>query len=315
MHSFQALNPNRIHRAFQAAGLDLRPGERFLNSLENRVVLAEDEAGRRWIAKFYRPGRWTPGQVAEEHRFLRALAREGLPVAAPLRVDRALAGTVGRIAGLLFGIFPALPGRIPDELNWDQAEQAGRLLARIHQVGAREPFRKRPVMTPESWALGPLRALHGVVDSDLLDRFLQITEGVARRAEPLLARTGTVRIHGDFHRANLLWGAGPGVVDFDDTLQGPPVHDVWMMFPGTDDDARGLRECLLEGYQEVLDFDRRSLDLVDLLRALRWARHAAWVAHRRDDPAVARLYPDAASRGFWEEELVRLEGLVATLRS
>lgn len=316
MQSFRGLDPNRIHRAFAAAGLDLCPGERFLNSLENRVVLAEDERGRRWVAKFYRPGRWTPGQVAEEHRFLRELARAGLPVAAPLPVDRALAGSVGRIAGILFGIFPAVPGRIPDEVTWDVAEAAGQVLARIHQVGARRPFRKRPHLTPEEWTLAPLRALRDerVVDRDLMDRFLLCAEGLARRTEPLLERTESVRLHGDFHRANLLWGAGPFVVDFDDTLQGPPVHDVWMMVPGTDDEALGLRQALLDGYEQVRDFDRESLGLVEPLRALRSARHAAWVAARRDDPAVKRFYPDAASREFWEEELVQLERLVAGLR-
>ena len=317
MHSFQVLNPNRIHRAFAAAGIDLRLGERFLNSLENRVVLGEDEAGRRWVAKFYRPGRWTPGQVAEEHRFLRQLERAGLPVAAPLRVEKGLAGSVGRIAGLLFGIFPALPGRIPDEVTWEVAQAAGQVLARVHQVGAREAFRKRPSLAPEPWVLAPLRALRreNVVDADLLDRFLACAERVAAVAEPMLRRTESLRIHGDFHRANLLWGAGPGLVDFDDSLQGPPVHDVWMMVPGGDEEARALRLALLEGYEEVRDFDRRSLDLVEPLQALRWARHAAWVAARRDDPAVRRLYPDAVGREFWEEELIQLERMAARLQA
>ncbi len=315
MHSFRALNPNRIHRAFAAAGIDLCPGERFLNSLENRVVLGEDEQGRRWVGKFYRPGRWSPGQVAEEHRFLRQMARAGLPVAAPRRVDRSLAGTVGRIGGILFGIFPAVPGRIPDEITWDVAEAAGQVLARIHQVGAREPFRKRPRLLPEDWALAPLRGLRdqGVVPVDLADAFLACAEDLARAAEPLLRRTESIRIHGDFHRANLLWGAGPYVVDFDDTLQGPPVHDVWLMVPGTDDEARALRQTMLEAYQEVRDFDRQSLELVPLLQALRTVRHAAWVATRRDDPAVQRFYPDAASREFWEEELIQLQRMAGEI--
>ena len=103
------------------------------------------------------------------------------------------------------------------------------------------------------------------------------------------------------------------MVDFDDTLQGPPVHDVWLMVPGTDDDARALREVLLEAYQEVRDFDRRSLELVPLLQALRTARHAAWVAARREDPAVKRFYPDAASREVWEEELIQLQRMARAI--
>ena len=49
---FYELTPERIHYACQQAGLNMRPGVTFLNSLENRVVRLEDEEGERWVAKF-----------------------------------------------------------------------------------------------------------------------------------------------------------------------------------------------------------------------------------------------------------------------
>lgn len=312
------LDPRRIDRAFQAAGIDLRPGERFMNSLENRVILGQDTAGRSWVAKFYRPGRWTHRQVAEEHRFLRELHKEGVPVAAPLEVDRAFARTVGRIGGTLFGIFPALPGRIPDEVNWMIADAAGEVLARIHRVGDRKEFRHRPHLTPEEWALGPLYDLRDqrVIPSDLMSDFCREAESLARKVAPLFRDLDTTRLHGDFHRANLLWGGpgGVGVVDFDDSVEGPPVHDVWMMIPGTDPDAVGLREAMLEAYERVRDFDRNSLKLIEPLRALRSVRYAAWLGARREDPAVRRFHPDAGGRDHWEEELGILQRLARDLR-
>lgn len=311
------LDPRRIDRAFAAAGIDLRPGERFMNSLENRVILGQGADGRSWVGKFYRPGRWTHRQVAEEHRFLRELRREGVPVAAPVEVDRGYQRTVGRIGGQLFGMFPALPGRIPDEVNWAVADAAGELLARIHRVEDRRGFRHRPRLTPEEWALGPLEELRAqsVIPSDLMSDFCREAEGLARKVAPLFADLETTRIHGDFHRANLLWGPhGASAVDFDDCVEGPPVHDVWMMVPGTDPDAVGLREAMLEAYERVRDFDRRSLALVEPLRALRSVRYAAWLGARREDPAIRRFHPDAGGREHWEEELGILRRLVARLR-
>ena len=40
-----------------------------LNSYENRVFQVFLEDGRAVVAKFYRPGRWTDAQIAEEHGF------------------------------------------------------------------------------------------------------------------------------------------------------------------------------------------------------------------------------------------------------
>ena len=55
-----------------------------LNSFENRVLLVQLEDGGAVVAKFYRPGRWSDGQILEEHAFSTELAASEVPVAAPL---------------------------------------------------------------------------------------------------------------------------------------------------------------------------------------------------------------------------------------
>ena len=48
---FYELTPQKIHRAFESAGLRLEPTITFLNSLENRVVRVQDVEGERWLAR------------------------------------------------------------------------------------------------------------------------------------------------------------------------------------------------------------------------------------------------------------------------
>jgi len=42
---------------------------------------------------------------------------------------------------------------------------------------------------------------------------------------------------------------GASLVDFDDCLVGPPVQDLWLLARGHSEEARKLREDLLEGYE------------------------------------------------------------------
>ena len=54
-----------------------------LNSYENRVYQLGTDAGN-LVFKFYRAGRWSDQQIAEEHEFTAEMAAAELPVAAPL---------------------------------------------------------------------------------------------------------------------------------------------------------------------------------------------------------------------------------------
>src|SRR5678816_525887 len=69
-------------------GVGLRGDGRLiqLNSYENRVYQVFLEDGRVVVAKFYRPARWSDAQILEEHAFAAELARNEIPVAAPLEL-------------------------------------------------------------------------------------------------------------------------------------------------------------------------------------------------------------------------------------
>src|SRR4051812_19724299 len=97
-----------------------------LNSLENRVYEVELDDGRRWVVKFYRPGRWSRETILDEHAFLDELARAEIPVVAPL--DLGGGETLRETGGIFFAAFPKMRGRAPDELDDDQLLWLGRLL-------------------------------------------------------------------------------------------------------------------------------------------------------------------------------------------
>ena len=64
---------------------------------------------------------------------------------------------------------------------------------------------------------------------------------------------------------------------------------------------------VIEGYEQVIDFDRQQLALIEPLRALRLMRHSAWVVARWDDPAFPRAFPWVADAGYWDEHIRQLE--------
>src|SRR5262249_25707044 len=122
------------------------------------------------------------------------------------------------------------------------------------------------------------------------------------------------RLHGDCHRGNLLWNtSGPFFVDFDDMVTGPAVQDVWMLASGRGPEADAERAEIVAGYAQMRDFDRRTLALVEPLRALRIFKSSAWIASHWRDPAFPRAFPDFPSFEYWSRETDELERVVATL--
>ena len=305
---FYALTPDHILEAFEQAGICCQPAVRFLNSLENRVVTVEDGEGARWVAKFYRPCRHSREALLEEHHFLKELNDGGLPVIPPLELKQGGSGTLGSTAGIYFTVFPHRQGRPPEELNAAKASLLGELLARVHSIGFRQPFSHRHVWHPPAFGDAEITILSRVMPSDIWSRYEKSARRVIEWLKPRLADTPTGRIHGDFHRGNLLWSSqGPCIVDFDDTTMGPPVQDIWMMVSGRDDEALELRELMVRAYEKHRPFDRKSLEMVEPLRAFRYIRYAAWLAARQKDPAFVRVLDDFGSRSYWREELTELD--------
>jgi Ser/Thr protein kinase RdoA (MazF antagonist) len=316
VEQFFALTPERILDAVEFGGRRATGYALALNSLENRVyeIALEDET--RLVAKFYRPGRWSKAAILDEHRFLAELHAAELPVVPPMARDGD--ATLGEFpvegGAIYFTVFEKVRGRAPEDLTDDQLRQLGRLVARLHLVGESHAAPARPTLDPSSYGAASLQILlgddplSGFVPPELRARFAAaggaIVDACARRWGEL----PSLRIHGDCHRGNLLWGKdGPFFVDFDDFLHGPPVQDLWLLAPGRDDEAAQQMALLVEGYETMRKFDRQSLRFVEPLRALRILRYAAWIAQRWRDPAFQRAFPDWDEQKTWMREVAELE--------
>ena len=317
---FYELSPDRILTAVETLGFRCTGRVLALNSMENRVYEVEidtdDEAlprshpSRFKIAKFYRPGRWTKEQIQEEHQFLFDLQNSDIPVVAPIRnTDGASLYEVDS-TGIWFAIFNKVGGRSPDEFTTEQLPQIGRLLARLHSIGATKEATHRLHTSVETLGLGALKSVEasGLIPPEFATRYSDLVNRICEVSRPLLTSATAQRIHGDCHLGNLLWGAeGPFWVDFDDMMIGPPVQDIWLLLPGRDEHAQSQLRILLDGYQQMREFEFESLELIEPLRALRMIHFAGWIAKRWEDPAFKRTFTDFATPGYWNELLQNLE--------
>jgi Ser/Thr protein kinase RdoA (MazF antagonist) len=305
------LTPDLVLDAVSACGL--WPDGRLLalNSYENRVWQVGVEDASPVIAKFYRPGRWSDAAIAEEHAFSQELADAELPVVAPLAFDR---HSLLTHQGFRYALTPRRGGRAPELEAIDQLQWLGRLIARIHLIGARQTFVHRARLDRATMVHQPMQA---VLESTLLPGTLQTNYRVAAsRLDAAIAMrleaVGPVRqlrLHGDCHPGNVLWtDAGPHFVDFDDARTGPAVQDLWMLA----NDERAMK-ALLEGYQQFRDFDYGELALIAALRAMRQLHYAGWIAARWSDPAFPAAFPFAAESRWWEQHLADLHELADEL--
>jgi len=298
---YAALKPDVVLDAIAAIGM--QPDGRLLalNSYENRVYQAGLEDGTFVVAKFYRPHRWNDAAITEEHGFARELADAELPMVAPLAFDGA---TLLRHEGFRYAIYPRRGGRAPPLESRDHLEWVGRLLARMHNVGARQPFAHRGSIDPETFVIEPSQAvLHSaLLPARLHDRYAQAAETVGQAIAARFDAVGPVirlRLHGDCHPGNLLWtDAGPHFVDLDDARMGPAMQDLWMLAA----DEAAL-DALLEGYAQFRDFDPRERALVPALRAMRQVHWAGWIAARWHDPAFPAAFPFAVEPRWWEQHI------------
>lgn len=308
---YAALSPDVVLAAVDAAGSWSDGRLLTLNSYENRVFQVGLEDSGFVVAKFYRPGRWTDAAIEEEHAFALELAAAELPVVAPLVFNgRSLLWQ----EGYRYALYPRRGGRAPSLESPDQLEWLGRLLGRMHAIGARERFHARATLDRPTMIEAPVRATLG---SDLLPAHLfdayrhaagRVDEAVAGRIDAI-GPVRSIRLHGDCHPGNVLWtDAGPHFVDLDDARMGPAVQDLWML---AGDEA--MMDALLEGYGQFRDFDPTELALVPVLRAMRQVHYAGWIAERWHDPAFPAAFPFAAEARWWEQHIADLHEIADDL--
>ena len=256
------------------------------------------------VVKFYRPGRWSRQAILEEHAFLADLRDAEITVCAPLGQET----TLREQEGLLYALWPRTGGRSPDELPDAALPILGRLLARIHAVGAAGQAVERPQFDASSRVHEPLATLASFVPPSCARRYVAAAEAVARCYEERSRGVPVHRIHGDCHRGNLLQrGEAWFFLDFDDFGVGPAVQDVWMLLPGRDADTLRQRAVLLEAYREFREFDDAWLELVEPLRAMRFVWYAAWIARRWGDPVFPDAFPHFGTEEYWDRETRDLE--------
>lgn len=338
---FGHLTPQTVLAALDAVGLRGDGRILQLNSYENRVWRVMLEDGGAVVAKFYRPGRWSDEQILEEHAFTLELAAAEVPVLAPLPMQL-LAASPGtwpagaRVSGdhgtllhwpdaeagpgatpLRVSLSPWLGGRDPEVESPQAFERLGRLIGRVHAVGARGRFAHRLRLD------GTLahRAVQTLIGLDVVEPGLRpCWEAAARAAadaveqafDRVLGSSGDapalLRLHGDAHRGNLLErDTTLHLVDFDDACSGPAMQDLWLFLDGHEGESRRRQlDALLRGYEDFMPFDDAQRALIEPLRTLRLLRHSAWIAERWADPAFPRAFPGFGSPNHWADQTVLL---------
>ncbi|MFQ3671760.1 MAG: serine/threonine protein kinase [Verrucomicrobiia bacterium] len=325
-HYFYGLTPDLVLDAVETSGCRCTGRCFQLNSMENRVFEAEIEPppgtppppgpNSYRIAKFYRPGRWSPRQIQDEHQFLADLCQAEIPTVAPLPL--ASGHTLGTMpgTGILYAIFPKISGRSPDELNPLQIDAVGRLLARLHNVGATRPAPARLTLNPETYGLANLDALieSRAIPTEFARAFANVVDEICDRSFPWFDQTTSIRLHGDAHLGNLLWNdQGPFWVDFDDMINGPAIQDLWLIVPGRDPEARAAQQRLLNAYRTMRHFDHAELRLIEPLRALRHIHFSAWIHRRWADPAFQRKFEFFGTKRYWQQQLADLREILSLL--
>jgi len=309
---FYDLNPDRILDAVETLGHRCTGRCLALNSMENRVYEIEiddsstDSGVSYAIAKFYRPGRWSAEQILEEHRFLLDLRAQDIPCIAPLLDEDGETLHEMEECGIFYTLFPRQGGRNPDELQPEQLQRLGRLLARVHQVGGQGTAPNRISLEPETYGLSSLDYLleNEIIPEDLEDDYADSVEEICELSYPLFDNCQPQRIHGDCHLGNVLWRQDEiYLVDFDDMVNGPCIQDLWLLAPGRDPESRMQLNEMISAYQEMRNFDHASLRLIEPLRALRYIHFSAWMAKRWADPAFPQAFPHYGTRHYWMEQV------------
>lgn len=309
---FENLDPERIRTLVESAwGLQLDGTIEAFNSYVNRVFGLADIEGGRWVVKFYRPGRWTVAAIEEEHSLLFVAQDAEIPVVCPLLDPE---GYSLQVSGeLRYALFPRRAGRSFDPDSGEERYRIGALVGRLHAAIAEQKLEHRLVCDPSTATRGFLKEIEeaGILHPDSGEDYLKLAGQVLDAAAAAFQSCAApiIPLHGDLHRGNILDRMDEGLllIDFDDAMSGPAVQDLWMLMGDRIPQAQAEWEVSLEGYETFFPFDRRQLDLVEPLRAMRMIYYLAWQCRQRKDPRFMEANPDWASSAFWIKELEDLK--------
>lgn len=315
-HAYANLSPSDVLNSIELFGYQCDGRLLALNSYENRVYRVGLEDGSSIVAKFYRPNRWSNEAIIEEHHYTQALAELEIPVVAPLEIN---GSTLLETDPFRLSLFINRGGRAPDLEDFDQLEQMGRFMGRIHLVGQANVFTHRPSLTIDSFGHQAKNFIldNAFIPADLIEAYDSLTTQLLDEAQHCYERAGSVpliRCHGDCHPSNVLWtDDGPHIVDFDDARMAPAIQDLWMFIAGDRADRTASLDAILSGYTEFCEFDARQLHLIEALRTLRLIHYYGWLAKRWDDPAFKLAFPWFNTQRCWEEHVLSLREQAALL--
>ena len=316
-HPFDSLTPDFILDAIESQGYQCNGRFLALNSNENRVYQIGLEDAQPIIAKFYRPDRWSDEQIMEEHLFVQQLADQEITACPPL-ADTSH-HTLRKINGFRVALFQNLGGRAPEITDSETLTSLGRLLARIHNVGANEPFKERPRISTETHARSSVDYItRHMIPAELAEAYETICSDLIRELDQfqtLLPAINTIRVHGDCHIGNVLSRDEQfHFVDFDDCRTAAAVQDIWMLLSGTDEFQNQQLTAILEGYEQFRDFNYQELQLLEYYRTLRILHYSAWLAKRWHDPAFPMAFPWFNTVRYWEEHILQLREQLSALQ-
>ncbi|MFW5849781.1 MAG: serine/threonine protein kinase [Spirochaetota bacterium] len=311
---FDALTPHLIMRAVEESyGLVLDGTMQPYPSYVNRVYGLRTDEGVEYVVKFYRPGRWSVEAVAEEHELVLECAEAEVPVVPPIADVDGFTLQVLEVDGgsegdeVAFALYEKRGGRSFDAERDEDWFRLGSLAGRVHAIGRRRAAFERMTCTPTASTARFVEQLRRdeVVHPDIADDFFAVADQGIELITPLFEGIELQRIHGDFHRGNVLERGDEGLllIDFDDMMMGPPVQDLWLLLPGHAWTVRRELTHIVDGYTQFHDFDPSSLRLVEPLRFMRMIYYLAWSALQRNDHRFREQNPDWGSRAFWIREV------------
>jgi len=327
--TFDLLAPQVVIAAVEdACGCELDGTLTAYPSYVNRVYGLREVDGEEFIVKFYRPGRWSAEAIADEHAFVADCDRSEVPVVAPLASEEgdSIGSVVAEADGergseeqeFFFALYPKRGGRNFDAESDDDWIRLGSVAGRIHAAATVGVAEHRLVCTPAGSTLGFLAELRedDVVHPEVAEEFFETSERALEWIAPLFDGVALQRIHGDFHRGNILDRPGEGllVVDFDDMMMGPVVQDLWLLLPDRVQEARRELNLILEGYEQFEEFDSSSLRLIEPLRLMRMLYYVAWSSRQRHDDRFPESFPEWGGKAFWGKELDDVKTQIAVIR-
>jgi Ser/Thr protein kinase RdoA (MazF antagonist) len=316
-HPFETLTPDFIMQAIESQGYLCDGRNLALNSYENRVYQIGIDEKKPIIAKFYRPQRWSDEQILEEHAFSFEMQEQELPVVTPLKT--AQGETLWHYQGFSISVFERRGGRAPELDYQNNLTILGRLLARMHLIGAREKFQYRPTLSIQNFGYDSATFIsENFIPSELKlaydtlcrDLFLQMEDNIQRAG-----KVQQIRVHGDCHAGNMLWRDDlPHFVDFDDARMAPAIQDIWMLLSGDREQQSIQLRKIMAGYLEFNDFNFAELHLIEVFRTLRIMHYSAWLSRRWEDPAFPHSFPWFNTVRYWEDHILELREQLSTLQ-